>query len=583
MKILYLVHTFYPQTHSGTEKFILNLSTAMQTLGHEVKIITYSFYEDSFYDEIKDNVMIKEFKYKDVPVIAIKLKNEDSLIKYDLEVSLLDEAAKHILKNEKPDIIHVGHPMRMGAFIKASKKFKIPYIATLTDFYFMCPKIILLDSSYNICTGPDRGRKCDNLCPDIIFSTKDRFKIAEDILLNAKKLIAPSNFVKTIFKKEFNNISVRVINHGIDYSKTKKNNKTYKKGDKITFGYAGALIYHKGVHLIIRAWKEINSKNKSLKIYGTGEKELLCLSIIKNKLKDIELCGIFTEDKVGDIFSNIDVMIVPSIWNETYCLVVYEALACNVPVIVSDIGALTEKIKNGINGFTFDCGNYEQLSKIIEMITENPEILNSLKRNIYNSTVQTLGKEAQEYEKIYYNCIYEEFENNDSINNNIISKEGQNSIKITTKDISAGIYYMDSNERPQISEDEWSSFLEYIKDKLKINEKLLLNFRYKFDYLKSLPRTEKVRYIIWGASNSGKVTKILVDYLLPNFELIGYIDKFKEGYFQEVKIYKPDDLKKLKAKYVFISTTPGKFEVEEILVGMGLKIVQDYMYGYGVI
>jgi hypothetical protein len=42
MKILYLVHQFYPDAYQGTEKFVLQLAQHCQAAGHEVKVITYS-------------------------------------------------------------------------------------------------------------------------------------------------------------------------------------------------------------------------------------------------------------------------------------------------------------------------------------------------------------------------------------------------------------------------------------------------------------------------------------------------------------------------------------------------------------
>ena len=41
MKILYLVHQFYPNAGWGTEKFVLQLAQRMQMAGHTVKVITY--------------------------------------------------------------------------------------------------------------------------------------------------------------------------------------------------------------------------------------------------------------------------------------------------------------------------------------------------------------------------------------------------------------------------------------------------------------------------------------------------------------------------------------------------------------
>ena len=41
MKILDLVHQFYPQAYTGTEKFVLQLGQQCQLAGHAVQVVTY--------------------------------------------------------------------------------------------------------------------------------------------------------------------------------------------------------------------------------------------------------------------------------------------------------------------------------------------------------------------------------------------------------------------------------------------------------------------------------------------------------------------------------------------------------------
>jgi hypothetical protein len=57
VKIIYLIHQFYPEFYTGTEKFILNLASMMQKAGNKVKVVTYSFYEDSIYDQARGAIL----------------------------------------------------------------------------------------------------------------------------------------------------------------------------------------------------------------------------------------------------------------------------------------------------------------------------------------------------------------------------------------------------------------------------------------------------------------------------------------------------------------------------------------------
>ncbi len=404
MKIIYLIHQFYPEYYTGTEKFVYNIALMTQKFGNKVKVITYSFYEDTFYDKCVGDILFKEFIYKGIPVLAFKSKKPPYDLHFGLENKRIAEFAENAIKTERPDIIHVGHPMRVHEFIKAAINLSIPYIITLTDFFLMCPKVILTTTSGDLCTGPQNGIACNKMCKDFSeIYIKNRLKQAEYIFMNAEKILSPSKFVASMFKKEFPNVKINTINHGIRYKNIKTNNTIYNNKNEIVFGYAGSLNFHKGVHILLKAFDSIENKNIKLKIYGSGQEEYV------NKLKDIakiddrvEFCGVFAEEQMGDILSLIDVIVLPSICYESYSLILHETLACNVPVIASNLGGMAEKIKDDFNGYTFETGNYKSLKDKMEFIINNPEILNKMKENIRKDMIiPTVEQEAYNYLKIY--------------------------------------------------------------------------------------------------------------------------------------------------------------------------------------
>lgn len=408
MKILYIIHQFYPEYRTGTEKFILNISTMMQKSGNKVKVLTYSFYNDSFYDKSTGNILSKEFSYNGIPVIAFKHKKIPKDINYALENKDMANIAESIIAKEKPDIIHVGHSLRMSEFLRVSKRLGIPYIITLTDFFLICPQIVLSTSKGNLCAGPEKGIVCANLCSEFPVTTiSERLEAANEILFNAKLIIVPSRFVASIYKNQLRDIDINIINHGMNYDTIKKNKKRYKKGEKLIFCYAGTLAQHKGIHILLDAFKAIKANNITLKIYGSGldNNYINMLKDMTKEDKRIEFCGVFSENQVGDIFSKVDIVIVPSLCFETYSFVIHEALACNVPVISSNVGGMAERIKDGINGYTFKIGDSKHLKEILETIINNPEMINLLKEGIRNYMIPSIEQEAYLYEREYRNIL----------------------------------------------------------------------------------------------------------------------------------------------------------------------------------
>jgi len=404
MKIMFLVHQFYPEFQSGTEKFVFNNALMAQTSGHKVKVVTYSFYDDSFYDHYDDGIFSKEFFYQGIPVLAFKYKDPQFDLHLALENNILSNFAKKIYQIETPDIIHAGHSMRVHEFIRVAIREKIPYVLTLTDFFLICPKVILAPKNNSLCSGPQKGAACHVLCGEFSdgFIGK-RLNIARDILLNAKQIVSPSKFVARIFTQEINELDIKIIGHGIRYNHIKENKRIYQGGEKLIFGYAGTIAYHKGVHVLVEAFNGIDNENAELKIFGSGEERYIkSLKEIAGKSKKVSFCGTFSSEQVGEVLNGLDVLVIPSVCYESYSLILHEALASNVPTIVSALGGMLEKINDGINGFTFEPGSSADLFKKIKLILANPQILNELKQNITKMmVVPTVEQEAYKYNAIY--------------------------------------------------------------------------------------------------------------------------------------------------------------------------------------
>jgi glycosyltransferase involved in cell wall biosynthesis len=409
MKIIYLVHQFYPEYQTGTEKFVLNNALMSQKAGHKVKVITYSFLEDSNFDHDNREILFRTYLYRGIPVIAYKYKLQPDDIHNALENQSLKDFAITLLQKETPDIIHVGHPMRVHEFIWRAIDLDIPYIITLTDFYLLCPKVFLTPNNHSLCSGPQGGKACGVLCKE--FSNayiKRRLSQSEKILSQAKAIISPSEFLKGIFKNEFEKIEIQTIPHGIDQKYIRQTDKVYQHNQPITFGFAGSLIQHKGVDVLLKAFHQIQSDTTKLEIYGTGLD--FYVDYLNNFALDdprVDFKGKYSTEQLGEVMENIDVLVTPSLSYENYPLVLHEALASNVPVIAADLGGMAEKIIDGINGYVFKPGDAADLRKKMEIIISNPSVLNDMKSFIkHNMVIPKVEQEAYEYNRIYQSMKY---------------------------------------------------------------------------------------------------------------------------------------------------------------------------------
>ncbi|WP_157261066.1 glycosyltransferase [Paenibacillus wynnii] len=401
LNILYIVHSFYPETYTGTEKFVFNLARSMQSKGHRVKVVTYSDGMPESYSHTFGEVLYKEYEYEGIPVLAYRHKHMDPAQFFEIGNMDLTLFAQKVIKKEKPTLIHIGHPMRAMDFIQISKRLGIKYIITLTDFWFVCPAGTMLQKSNALCNGPDMGRNCLTHCQ--IPNVQQRLSTHVPLLRAASRVFSPSASLAGLVSRNLPDIHVEVQNHGINYDTIRRNERVYQPGDSLTLFYGGSLNTHKGVHLILQAMSMIPSDRLQLKIYGSGPSEYTA-SLQQAAASDdrISFCGLYSENDIQQIYQEVDIALVPSIWYENYPLALHEALASHVPALVSDIGGMAEKVQDGFNGLTFRVGDAEHLAQRIVELLDNPTLLNVFKANMNQVEIPSIQQEAVAYEGIYH-------------------------------------------------------------------------------------------------------------------------------------------------------------------------------------
>lgn len=150
------------------------------------------------------------------------------------------------------------------------------------------------------------------------------------------------------------------IYHGIDENRFAPNYNP--KGDYVA--YLGRIIEAKGVHLAIAAAKKAGVKLRIAgKHYAGHGKDTYWREQIEPQLGgNIEYVGfIKTDAEKQEFLGNARALLVPSIFNEPFGMVVIEALACATPVIGLNSGAIPEIIKNVQTGFVIEKSQDESM------------------------------------------------------------------------------------------------------------------------------------------------------------------------------------------------------------------------------
>ncbi|MGE6203827.1 glycosyltransferase family 4 protein [Guptibacillus hwajinpoensis] len=237
-------------------------------------------------------------------------------------------------------------------------------------------------------------------------------KLAGEILNSYDSVFALSDFVGNRVKSIRNSEKIHTLYNGIDLKRfnrkiynTKEIRQELGVEDKDTvILFSGRLVPEKGVKELLNAYTCIpNRKNIKLLIMGSSKygdtivdeyyRELW--NIAKPLCDEIKFLGYVPYEDVPKIYSIADVGIVPSLCNDGFNLTVVELMANEVPVIISDQGAMKEIINN-------DCGivvNYS--NKFVENLSTSIEIILNNKKTRVEMGSASL-RQAQKFDKSIY-------------------------------------------------------------------------------------------------------------------------------------------------------------------------------------
>lgn len=372
MRIL-IVHNFYQQP-GGEDVVVEQEAALLQRGGHTV---------------------IKYYRTND-ETQALSLWGKAGLPKQVIWASDTVRGLSRLIEQQKPDIVHFHNTFLMisPAAYYACQRFGLPVVQTLHNYRLLCPAATFFRSG-QICED------CLNQTPPWpgVFHACYRHSSLQTGM--AAAMLTFHRWLKTwqnqvdlyITPTEF--ARRKFIQGGIPSQKirVKPNFVDPDPGIKANGGdyflFIGRLSSEKGVQTLLKAWQLLT--DIPLKIVGDGplRSELQSLKQIQ-KLDIVEILGQQSPDQVTTLMKKARCVIFPSILYETFGRVIIEAFACGVPVIASQLGAVTELVENERTGLYFSPGNPEELANQIHWAWTQPQ------------RITEMGRQArQEYELKY--------------------------------------------------------------------------------------------------------------------------------------------------------------------------------------
>jgi len=329
------------------------------------------------------------YEYGKVTVFGVAVPSEDAAAH---ENPRFDAAVKDIIELVQPDIAHIHCIQSMGVgMVDICREAGVKTLVTLHDAWWICPNQFMLD---------------ENEVFREQWNTEDeRSKTIARALSKIDMLLAPSKYFAKLHERTLGR-NVLVNKNGVtrplgQISKRKK--------DVIRFGYVGGKTKIKGVHLILEAFRKHRFPNTELVVVDN------MLNVGARSFFDSDFDGVerfriepaYSQDTIDYFFSEIDVLLFPTQWKESFGLTVREAVLRDVWVIATDAGGVSEDIIDGENGtvIPFDSG-VEELSRAIAEVCERYQAMDDgAVIELPKSHIRTFAEQKDELAGLYQEIL----------------------------------------------------------------------------------------------------------------------------------------------------------------------------------
>ncbi len=365
----------YP-TFGGSGVVATELGKALAKEGHNVHFITYK--QPARLEHFHANIFYHEVRMADYP-----------LFEFPPYETALASKLVDVARYEKLDVVHVHY-----AIPHASAAYMAKQILCKQGICF--PVITTLHGTDITLVG-----KHPTYEPVVTFSINQ-----------SDGVTAVSNDLKEDTYKHFSiDRAIEVIPNFIDFERFSKANKDHFK-KAIAPNNEKVLIHTsnfrkvKRVDDTIRVFKKVLEKTPAkLLLVGDGPERQMVEKLAREMevAQDVRFLG--KQDAIEELLAVADVFLMPSA-SESFGLAALEAMACEVPVISSNIGGIPEVNINGVTGFTFNVGDVDGMAKRTNYLLNEPSDLKLFSQNALKRAQEfDVNKVVPMYENYYMKVI----------------------------------------------------------------------------------------------------------------------------------------------------------------------------------
>jgi glycosyltransferase involved in cell wall biosynthesis len=277
-------------------------------------------------------------------------------------------ALKRELRVFRPEVVHSHHPQGLSAAVfTAVSACGARHAHTVHDANVLCARITMMRD----------GRFCGGRC----LTCRPQRLIRGNLLArHLHRLIAPSDYFRDMHVRAgvVPPERAETIRQGAHPGTTRL--RARREGGELVVGYLGTLAVHKGVRTLLHAFRGAPAEWR-LRLAGSGPLERQLVAEARRDLR-LELTGFVSGERKDAFLNALDVLVIPSEYEENAPLVAVEAAVRALPAVVSDRGGLPETPEAGV----FRAGDSQALLEALRRFADSEEELANRSRRLDDMT-----------------------------------------------------------------------------------------------------------------------------------------------------------------------------------------------------
>jgi glycosyltransferase involved in cell wall biosynthesis len=388
MKVMMLTWEFPPRIIGGIAPHVYDLSRALGRQGVTVIVVTCDF-PGAPEREMLDGIEVHRVNSYQSPT------PDFASWTYLMNMNLKRYAAELLYLDHRVDVIHAHDWLVAEAAVGLKHLFRIPLLATIHSTEY--------------------GRR------NGVHTDYQRMIHQTEVWLSreAWRAICCSDYMASHvnFALGLPRENISVIPNGVDLEKFSPSydreafRRDYASPDEKIVLFVGRMVYEKGVGLLLEAAHKVLRSVKAKFIF-VGEGYLR--DVLAKKAMDegiarrVYFTGFLNDPTVKLLYRTADVCVVPSLY-EPFGIVAIEAMAAGTPVVVSDVGGLSEIVQHDVTGVVVYPNNTDSLAWGILRVLEDRQYANVLSRRAWQRVIKTYNWDAIacETSQVYHRLLKE--------------------------------------------------------------------------------------------------------------------------------------------------------------------------------